>query len=136
MNISSSSVPHKEHVQGAFTHVSEHLHIIALSTVFFFAVDILSAPFGRAFFPKQYAGFNKKTQRVWRSRAVGEFGSSSMSGSTFMQYSPRPPLSTALVHAILCVPLCIWVYNYPTLRNDKVFGYDPTLGSVIAFSYG
>ena len=69
MNVSSSS---GMHTQGAFTHVSEHLHIIALSTVFFFAVDILSVPFGRAFFPKQYAGFNKKTQRVWRSRAVGE----------------------------------------------------------------
>jgi hypothetical protein len=69
----SSSPPHTlAPTQSAFTHVSEHLHIIALSTVFFFAIDVLSAPFGRALFPKQFAGFSKKTERVWRSRAVGE----------------------------------------------------------------
>lgn len=69
----SSSPPHTlAPTQSAFTHVSEHLHIIALSTVFFFAIDVLSAPFGRAVFPKQFAGFSKKTERVWRSRAVGE----------------------------------------------------------------
>jgi hypothetical protein len=70
----SSSPPHTlAPTQSAFTHVSEHLHIIALSTVFFFAIDVLSAPFGRAHFPKQFAGFSKKTERVWRSRAVGEY---------------------------------------------------------------
>ena len=54
---------------------------------------------------------------------------------TYPYIHPGGP-HAALVHAVLCIPLCIWTYNYPTLRNDKVFGYDPTLGSVIAFSYG
>lgn len=43
---------------------------------------------------------------------------------------------TALVHAVLIIPMALKTYNDPELRQDPIFGYSPRVGNVLAFTCG
>ena len=44
--------------------------------------------------------------------------------------------TVALVHALLILPMAFRTYNDPQLANDPIFGYDPRVGEVLAFTCG
>lgn len=42
----------------------------------------------------------------------------------------------ALVHALLILPMAFKTYNDPQLAQDPIFGYNPRVGEVLAFTCG
>lgn len=42
----------------------------------------------------------------------------------------------ALVHALLIIPLAFKTYDDSELRQDPIFGYNPRVGNVLAFTCG
>ncbi|OCF32604.1 hypothetical protein I317_00373 [Kwoniella heveanensis CBS 569] len=88
-----------------------HLPIFILSTIFFYAIQLASHRLSPKLVSK-YAEFDKRTRIGWATHVV------------------------SMVHAILVIPLAFQCLQSTILSLDPVFGYDPFVGHVLAFSSG
>ncbi|WRT64766.1 uncharacterized protein IL334_001700 [Kwoniella shivajii] len=88
-----------------------HLPTFILSTTFFYGTQYTSHSISPRLV-KKYGEFDRRTKIGWATHVV------------------------SMVHAILVIPLAIRCIQSQTLKSDPVFGYDPFVGHVFAFSSG
>ncbi|KAK8847411.1 hypothetical protein IAR55_005269 [Kwoniella newhampshirensis] len=88
-----------------------HLPTFILSTAGWFLVRHLSHRLSPKWVGK-YAEFDDRTRRGWATHVV------------------------SMVHALTVIPLAIRCLSSTTLKQDPLFGYDPFVGHVLAFSSG
>ncbi|WVQ98062.1 hypothetical protein IAU59_005184 [Kwoniella sp. CBS 9459] len=88
-----------------------HLPTFFCSTIFFYSVQFASHRLSPRLVQK-YAEFDRRTKVGWATHVV------------------------SMVHAILIIPLAFKCLQSNILSADPVFGYDPFVGHVLAFSSG
>ncbi|KAH8117182.1 DUF887-domain-containing protein [Phellopilus nigrolimitatus] len=96
------------------TKLPAHFPILVGSAVFFWAVHIAVAPaLSSAFFPGSYGRLKTARDRNnWNIRVV------------------------SLVHALVIIPLALRSLDFPALNADRVFGWDPRVGTLTGIACG
>ncbi|KAJ9091870.1 hypothetical protein QFC21_007068 [Naganishia friedmannii] len=93
-------------------HLPSHLPTLLKSTLLFFFIQLASYTLSPILFPKTLKVWSRKEKLEWSSRVV------------------------ALAHSLLILPMAFSTYNDPQLRQDPIFGYNPRVGEVLAFTCG
>ncbi|KLO10563.1 DUF887-domain-containing protein [Schizopora paradoxa] len=96
-----------------FKKLADHFDVVVLSALFFWSVQCLWSPFvSRAFFKSYTRLPTSKARNNWNVHVV------------------------SLLHSIVIIPLAIRCLDSNALDEDRAFGWDDHVGSVLAISLG
>ncbi|WWD21502.1 hypothetical protein CI109_105988 [Kwoniella shandongensis] len=106
-----TSTPTESHHYNPLPLLGPHLPTLLLSTAGWYCVQYLSHRLSPRWISK-YGEFDERTRRGWATHVV------------------------SMVHALIVIPLAIRCLSSTSLKQDPLFGYDPFVGHVLAFSSG